>query len=372
MCQWSPGHVGGGIGGAGRPAAGAARCRSVRVRTIGDDADDDHDGDGDVPTDRSAAAPLRLAVLGAHGGALVAGRGTGAWRVAGYPLTLGGSGRGPSARAAIVDARPGRRGSTAGGTSSRRRIAAPTALAANRYTERWCSTIIRYGVPAVLAPCTCTAAAPGLVGDPPAEPAEAPAQVDVLHVHEVALVPAPDRVDRGAAEEQHRARDPVDVAGPAPVDVELTVPTGEAVRGAHDAEQRVTDRVDRRRRRARADGYCEPSGLLQRRPDGGEVGLGVEARQHRGRGARRAPRGRGCTPRRPARVVAAMPRLAAAAYPRFVARRRPHARPGSSRRSAATEPSREPLSTTTISGVARARRRRAATARTRASNGPAS
>jgi len=84
-----------------RPGSGrgADRCPALsllpRVSMDSDDADDDDNGDGDVPAERSAPPPLRLAVLGPHGGAPDNGSGTGAWRVAGYPLTLGAAGARP-------------------------------------------------------------------------------------------------------------------------------------------------------------------------------------------------------------------------------------------------------------------------------------
>ena len=69
------GRVGGLVDGAGRPAPGAVAA------TAGEhdrhDADDDDDGDDDVPPEGAAPPPLGLAVLGAHGGALVAGPGLG-------------------------------------------------------------------------------------------------------------------------------------------------------------------------------------------------------------------------------------------------------------------------------------------------------
>ena len=63
------------VGGAGRAAAGAVAATPHQDDRH--DADDDDGGDGDVPTEGPAAPPLGLAVLGAHGGALVAGPGLG-------------------------------------------------------------------------------------------------------------------------------------------------------------------------------------------------------------------------------------------------------------------------------------------------------
>src|SRR4051794_7388267 len=78
---------------------------------------------------------------------------------------------------------------------------------------------------------------PRLVRDAPTEPAEPPAQVDVLQVHEVPLVPAAHRIDRRPPEEQERARHPADVTRARPVDVELAVPAGEAVAWPDRPEQ---------------------------------------------------------------------------------------------------------------------------------------
>ena len=88
VCQWSPGLAG---GRRWRHAGGpvpALLAAVRRVKTMSDDADDDDDGDGDVPTDRPAAAALRLAVRGSAWRRAGSGCGTAAWRVAGYPLTL--------------------------------------------------------------------------------------------------------------------------------------------------------------------------------------------------------------------------------------------------------------------------------------------
>src|SRR5262249_1871724 len=109
-----------------------------------------------------------------------------------------------------------------------------------------------------------------LVADAPAPPAELPAEVDVLDVHEVPLVPSPHRRERGAPEPDGRTRDPVDVAPAARVGVELPVPAGEGVRGPHEAEQPVPDRVadPRHRTRRRIDGAV---GVADHRADGPEV-----------------------------------------------------------------------------------------------------
>src|SRR5262249_57023017 len=76
-----------------------------------------------------------------------------------------------------------------------------------------------------------------LVADAPAPPAELPAEVDVLDVHEVPLVPSPHRRERGAPEPDGRTRDPVDVAPAARVGVELPVPAGGGGAGAPPARR---------------------------------------------------------------------------------------------------------------------------------------
>ena len=58
------------------------------------------------------------------------------------------------------------------------------------------------GARACSRPCTCTTAPAGSYATSPARAAQPPAQVDVLHVHEVALVPAADRVERVRAADQ--------------------------------------------------------------------------------------------------------------------------------------------------------------------------
>ena len=124
----------------------------------------------------------------------------------------------------------------------------------------------------------------GLVRDPPADPPQPPTEVHVLHVHEVALVPSPHRVEGAAPQVQERPRDPVDVASPIPHRVELAVATGEPVPGEQAAEHGVPDGVGGGRVGA-GGGVLRAVGVEQRRPHRGQVGLGVEAPQHRGRSA---------------------------------------------------------------------------------------
>ena len=191
----------------------------------------------------------------------------------------------------------------------------------------------------------------GLVADPPAEATQPPAEVDVLHVHEVALVPSPDRVERGAPEPHRRARHPVDVARPVRVGVELAVPTGEAVARARHVRSSACPTASSPSRCAPRRRVLRAVGVAERGPDRGEVGLGVEARQHRRRGARLHLEVGVARPRRPARVVARCRGSRPRAYPRLPARRH-HAHVGERRaRASATDPSVEPLSTTTTSGA---------------------
>ena len=84
---------------------------------------------------------------------------------------------------------------------------------ANRHADRWCWTSIRYGVRDVLAPWTWVTAPRRFVRDLEAGAPQPPAEVEVLHVHEVALVPAADRVERAPPQPHRRARDPVDRTG---------------------------------------------------------------------------------------------------------------------------------------------------------------
>ena len=237
--------------------SGAGAARVVRTgEDDEDDADDDDDGDGDVPAHRPAPAALRLAVAGTHGGAPIASRDCGMAK-RGYPVTRGRSGRAPSARAAI--AMPARTASSTAAGRSRRRRAPRQLLVANRYDGPVVADDHAVGVPIGADRLDVHDGSGRLVGHPPAEAPEAPAEVDVLHVHEVVLVPSPDRLKRRAAEPHRGAREPLHVTGPGGIDVELAVPAGEAVRRAHEAEQRVTHRVARRRN------ACGPRGTANRR-----------------------------------------------------------------------------------------------------------
>ena len=317
----------------------------------GHDADDDDDRDGDVParSTRSACASACGTWSGSRR-AVVAGPGLGHGESAGYPLTLGVSGARPQrSRGHVDDAPRTRQEARRGGTSSSRRGPCHR-LSAYRYAARWCSTIMRYGRAAVLAPCTWVTRPAGSYADPPPDAPQAPAQVDVLQVHEVPLVPAADRVERARAGTRARARHPVDVAGLVPVGVELAVAAGEPV-ARHDAtEHRVADRVDGRRRAARADGYCEPSGFSSAGPTAARSGSAVERGRARGGGARRRPRGRGCTTATTGAGVAAMPEVGGGGVPEVAAGLDDGDVGERARAASPTEPSREPLSTTTTSG----------------------
>ena len=189
-----------------------------------------------------------------------------------------------------------------------------------------------------------------LVGHPPAEAAEAPAEVEVLDVHEVALVPAADRLERRTPEPQGGARDPLDVAGAVRIDVELAVPAGEAVRGKSQPEQHVTDRVDGRRVGA-GRRVLRAVGVPDHRSHRREVGLGVDPGQHRRRRARHHREVGVASPRRPGAVVAAIAAVHTTRVPEVRRQGRPRGPSGSPRRIAATDPSCEPLSTTTTSGA---------------------
>ena len=62
----------------------------------------------------------------------------------------------------------------------------------NRYALRWCARIIAADSPAVECPPVWVTSAVGLEAVPPARAAEPVAEVDVLEVHEEALVEAAD------------------------------------------------------------------------------------------------------------------------------------------------------------------------------------
>ena len=82
-----------------------------------------------------------------------------------------------------------------------------------------------------------------LVPDTPAPTAELPAEVDVLDVHEVPLVPPADSVEGVTPQPDRGPRHPVDVARAAGVGVELPVPAGERVGPPDEPEEPVADRV---------------------------------------------------------------------------------------------------------------------------------
>src|SRR5439155_8794988 len=81
--------------------------------------------------------------------------------------------------------------------------------------------------------------AAGLVADPPPPPAKLPAEVDVLDVHEVPLVPSTDGVEGVTPQPDGGTRDPVDVAWAARVRVELAVPARERVGPPDEPEEPV-------------------------------------------------------------------------------------------------------------------------------------
>ena len=270
--------------------------------------------------------------------------------VAGYPLTFGASGRARSARAAMSSTARTARNSAAAGSSP-----PPETLPPARREPVHRPVVLddhAVGVALGAGALDVDRGAAGLVGDPPPEATQAPTEVDVLHVHEVPLVPAPDRVDRGAAQEDQRARHPVDVARRVPVGVELAVPTGEAVARPRSvraaAWPTASSPLDGA---ARADGYCVPSGLRSAGPTAARSGSAAK----RASIAAAVPGSHlevgvadGDDRRASSR---AMPRLAAAAYPRLPSGvDHPHR---GKRALDARRPTRrrEPLSTTTTSGV---------------------
>src|SRR2546427_347747 len=80
----------------------------------------------------------------------------------------------------------------------------------------------------------------GPVPPPPAPMPCPPAEVDVLHVHEVGLVEATQLVPGLAADEAAGARDPVDRAAALVIPVKHLVAAAEAVPGGDHAEEGVT------------------------------------------------------------------------------------------------------------------------------------
>ena len=157
--------------------------------------------------------------------------------------------------------------------------------------------------------------------------------------------------------------------------VELAVAAGEPVARQHATEHRVADGVDGRGVR-RADGYCEPSGLSSAGPTAARSGSASSRPTHRGRGARRHHEVGVADGHAPARASPRCPgwRRRRTRGCRRARRRR---RRGTRRAASPTDPSREPLSTTTTSGCPalvvgedRTHARRAATAPTRSSPPP--
>ena len=113
------------------------------------------------------------------------------------------------------------------------------------------------------------------VGDPPPRAPEPPAEVDVLDVHEVALVEPTDGLERGAPQEHARPRHPVDVAGHGVIPVEHAVAPGEPVGGVDQAEERVTHGIGQGRERA-GGGVQRAVDVLDARADERERGVSIE------------------------------------------------------------------------------------------------
>ena len=187
------------------------------------------------------------------------------------------------------------------------------------------------------------------VGHPPPGPAQPPAQVDVLGVHEVRLVEPAHLLEGRPPDQEARPRHPVDDLG-APsgaVQVGLLVGAGEPVVGGEDPEEGVAGRVDQR---------GEPAGRrvalavrsADEGPDQRAPGVGRQRPGQIGQRARAGPRGRGCTPGPTGRWWRPPP-----GWPpprsRGCGPGPPPRRRGSGRAARRREPSAEPLSTTTTS-----------------------
>ena len=122
----------------------------------------------------------------------------------------------------------------------------------------------------------------GLDADAPPRPPQPPAEVDLFHVHHEPLVQQPDVVERGATEEEGRARRPENVAG-------VVVLPRIALDGVEDpaARERVGVAVEEA---AARPGVLEPAavGVLQQlRLHGGDVGLRFHRFDERRQPARR-------------------------------------------------------------------------------------
>src|SRR5215207_2609483 len=125
---------------------------------------------------------------------------------------------------------------------------------------------------------------PRLVRDAPAVLPELPAEIDVLDVHEIPLVPSADGRQGLAPQPDCGPGDPVDVARAVRVGIQLPVATGERIRAPEEPEEPVPDRVPhpRNRTRRRVDGGV---GVADHRTDGAEVGLRPEPPQQCGGGS---------------------------------------------------------------------------------------
>ncbi len=129
---------------------------------------------------------------------------------AGYPAVRRNL-RGPQACSAIARSARAKRYTAANGRSTARTPV--RRRRANRHADRWCSSEHPVRRPGGARPLHVhrPRRAGSYATSQPAR-AQPPAQVDVLHVHEVALVPTADVVERAAAQEDRRARHPVDDA----------------------------------------------------------------------------------------------------------------------------------------------------------------
>ena len=185
-------------------------------------------------------------------------------------------------RTARTDARRGRARSAQErpwGGASRRRGTAPALRRRSGRSDRWCSTIIRYGWRAVLSPWTCVTSPAGSYRTRHPRSPEPPAEVDVLDVHEVARRPSRRRVASASRRSQIAAPDTQSTSRARRIGIELPVAAGERVVGHTRPEEPVTDRVADRRHAP-----CRRVHATRRRcgrpgPTAPTVGLRVEARQ---------------------------------------------------------------------------------------------
>ena len=190
----------------------------------------------------------------------------------------------------------------------------------------------------------------GSVGHPPSGPAEAPAQVDVLGVHEVRLVEAPtaSNAARRTRKQAPETQSTGSVVPAAAVQLAPLVAAGEPVVGRRRA------RAGRARRHRRSTGTAGPTDS-GRPPGCGSGGRPARSRgRHRGRPPGRprrpaAPRGPGCRPGRSGGPAGGDAPVDGRPVPEVLARGRPRWTSGTGRPRRASEPSADPLSTTTRS-----------------------